>query len=568
MHAPARIHALPEQLANQIAAGEVVERPASVVKELLENAVDAGASRIELEVEEGGVRLIRISDDGHGICREDLSLALAPHATSKIGRSEDLAAILSLGFRGEALASIASVSRLRLSSRAADAEQGWAISLGAEAEPAAQPPGTRIEVRELFYNTPARRKFLRAERTEFAHIEEAVRRQALARFDIAFKLSHNGRSIFSLPAENSGERRVAALMGRPFLRDALSLDEQAAGMRLRGWFCPPDAARAQGDRQYFFLNGRPIRDRLIGHALRQAYGELLEAGRHAAYVLYLDLDPARVDVNVHPTKHEVRFRDSRMVHDFIHRALARELEREPQIELAVEAVTVEAEAGPATTTVTAPRPSQRVGTTLFPPRREQSPARIAEQLLGYEVLSRVPEAGELGEPVATLGRDYLLSRSGERWFICDRREGARRLALRQLERLQRQEGPRRRPLLLPQAMFLGETAAEVVAELADWALELEPLGDGQWVLRSIPALLEETAGAALAERLPAWLQAGAEVQALPALLAGCAEPPREASLKALAAELRELEALAGEEAPWRELDAATLASLMAMKADD
>ncbi len=541
MHAPARIHALPEQLANQIAAGEVVERPASVVKELLENAVDAGASRIELEVEEGGVRLIRISDDGHGIRREDLPLALAPHATSKIRRSEDLAAILSLGFRGEALASIASVSRLRLSSRAADAEQGWAISLGDEAEPSAQTQGTRIEVRELFHNTPARRKFLRAERTEFAHIEEAVRRQALARFDIAFKLSHNGRSIFNLKAEREGTRRIAALMGAPFLRDALQLDEQAAGMRLRGWFCPPEAARAQGDRQYFFLNGRPIRDRLIGHALRQAYGERLEAGRHAAYVLYLELDPARVDVNVHPTKHEVRFRDSRMVHDFIHRALARQLEGESTREPAMVVKTP------------APRPSVRVGGGgFFPPRRDHSPSRIAEQLLGYEVLSREHEV--LGEPVGLLHRDYLLSRSGDRWFVTDRREGARRLALRHFER----GGEiRRRPLLLPQSV----TLSGPVEGLDELGVELEPLGDSQWVLRAVPALLGESAGETLARQLPEWLASAGE---LPELLASCAEPPRDGSLKALAAELRELESLAGDHPPWRELDGAALATLMSV----
>ncbi len=541
MHAPARIHALPEQLANQIAAGEVVERPASVVKELLENAVDAGASRIELEVEEGGVRLICISDDGHGIRREDLPLALAPHATSKIRRSEDLAAILSLGFRGEALASIASVSRLRLSSRAADAEQGWAISLGDEAEPSAQTQGTRIEVRELFHNTPARRKFLRAERTEFAHIEEAVRRQALARFDIAFKLSHNGRSIFNLKAEREGTRRIAALMGAPFLRDALQLDEQAAGMRLRGWFCPPEAARAQGDRQYFFLNGRPIRDRLIGHALRQAYGERLEAGRHAAYVLYLELDPARVDVNVHPTKHEVRFRDSRMVHDFIHRALARQLEGESTREPAMVVKTP------------APRPSVRVGGGgFFPPRRDHSPSRIAEQLLGYEVLSREHEV--LGEPVGLLHRDYLLSRSGDRWFVTDRREGARRLALRHFER----GGEiRRRPLLLPQSV----TLSGPVEGLDELGVELEPLGDSQWVLRAVPALLGESAGETLARQLPEWLASAGE---LPELLASCAEPPRDGSLKALAAELRELESLAGDHPPWRELDGAALATLMSV----
>ncbi len=330
-------------------------------------------------------------------------------------------------------------------------------------------------------------------------------------------------------------------MGAPFLRDALQLDEQAAGMRLRGWFCPPEAARAQGDRQYFFLNGRPIRDRLIGHALRQAYGERLEAGRHAAYVLYLELDPARVDVNVHPTKHEVRFRDSRMVHDFIHRALARQLEGESAREPAMVVKTP------------APRPSVRVGGGgFFPPRRDHSPSRIAEQLLGYEVLSREHEV--LGEPVGLLHRDYLLSRSGDRWFVTDRREGARRLALRHFER----GGEiRRRPLLLPQSV----TLSGPVEGLDELGVELEPLGDGQWVLRAVPALLDESAGETLARQLPEWLASAGE---LPELLASCAEPPRDGSLKALAAELRELESLAGDHPPWRELDGAALATLMSV----
>ncbi|QTP59952.1 DNA mismatch repair endonuclease MutL [Billgrantia antri] len=330
-----RIRVLDPRLANQIAAGEVVERPASVVKELVENAIDAGSTRIEVELESGGVRLIRVRDDGSGIAEDDLPLALSRHATSKIASLEDLEGVASLGFRGEALASISSVSRLELVANVEDdPRSGWrVVAEGRQMEPrvtpAPHPRGTSVTVRDLFFNTPARRKFLRTEKTEYGHVEEAFRRLALSRYDIAWVLRHNQKTVHQLPPGDDAprrERRIAALLGKGFLDNALHLDLAAGGLRLWGWVGLPTHSRAQADQQYFFVNGRVVRDRLVAHAIRQAYRDVLFHGRHPVFVLYLEVDPTVVDVNVHPTKHEVRFRDGRLVHDFLfsslHRALA------------------------------------------------------------------------------------------------------------------------------------------------------------------------------------------------------------------------------------------------------
>jgi DNA mismatch repair protein MutL len=329
-----RIQVLDPRLANQIAAGEVVERPASVVKELVENAIDAGSQRIEVELESGGARLIRVRDDGSGIQEDDLPLALSRHATSKIASLEHLEEVLSLGFRGEALASISSVSRLELISNIdEDPRNGWRVvaegrEMAPRVSPAPHPRGTSVTVRDLFFNTPARRKFLRTEKTEFGHIEEAFRRQALSRFDIGWVLRHNQKTLHQLRPGNSlveRERRLQALLGKAFLDNALHLDLEVGGLRLWGWVGLPTHSRAQADHQYFFVNGRVVRDRLVAHAIRQAYRDVLFHGRHPVFVLYLEVDPTLVDVNVHPTKHEVRFRDGRMVHDFLFSSLHRAL---------------------------------------------------------------------------------------------------------------------------------------------------------------------------------------------------------------------------------------------------
>ncbi|MGO3343978.1 MAG: DNA mismatch repair endonuclease MutL [Marinomonas sp.] len=329
-----RINLLSPRLANQIAAGEVVERPASVVKELLENSLDAGATQLDIDVEQGGVRRIKIRDNGVGIVKDDLSLALSRHATSKIVTLDDLEAVRTLGFRGEALASISSVSRLHLTSQAKGDAEAWRVEtegkdMSTTMRPASHPDGTTIDVCDLFFNTPARRKFLRTEKTEFNHLEEVVKRLALSRYDTGFRLSHNGKQIYDLrPVTDQlhAEHRLASLLGKKFIENSLTIDVEAAGLRLWGWIGLPTFSRSQADLQYFFVNGRVVKDKLVVHAVRQAYRDVLYNGRHPTFVLYLELDPSTVDVNVHPTKHEVRFRDGRLVHDFlfsrIHKAIA------------------------------------------------------------------------------------------------------------------------------------------------------------------------------------------------------------------------------------------------------
>lgn len=318
-----RIQKLTPLLANQIAAGEVIDRPASVVKELVENSLDAGATQIDIDIEQGGSRLIRIRDNGSGIHQEDLPLALSRHATSKLSRSEDLAEIMTLGFRGEALASIASVSRLSLTSAIAK-HPGWQVTIqGADTPtitPAPHPQGTTIEVRDLFFNTPARRKFLRSEKTEFDHIDELVKRIALSSFAVGFTLKHNQKSVrHYFPAQQSVQatERLQALCGPQFVDSAVHIDAEGAGMRLTGWIALPHFSRSQNDLQYFYVNGRMVRDKLVIHALKQAYHDVLYRDRYPAYILFLQIAPTQVDVNVHPTKHEVRFRESNVVHVFI-----------------------------------------------------------------------------------------------------------------------------------------------------------------------------------------------------------------------------------------------------------
>lgn len=337
------IQILPPQLANQIAAGEVVERPASVVKELVENSLDAGANVIQIDIEKGGAQLIRIRDNGCGIAKQDLELALARHATSKIASLEDLEMILSLGFRGEALASISSVSRLTLTSRPEGQNEAWLAyaqgrEMAVEVRPASHPVGTTIEVANLFFNTPARRKFLRTDKTEFAHIDEVVRRIALAKPNISFTLTHNGKVVrqYRKVQDNSvaqQQRRVAAICGDAFIQQANYLDWQHGDLHLHGWIGAPSLARSQNELCYSYVNGRMMRDKTINHAIRQAYGEQIAQGEYPAFVLFLDIDPTQVDVNVHPAKHEVRFHQSRLVHDFILQGVQQALQSQPNLPL-------------------------------------------------------------------------------------------------------------------------------------------------------------------------------------------------------------------------------------------
>ncbi|PFG55089.1 DNA mismatch repair protein MutL [Vibrio sp. ES.051] len=334
------IKILPARLANQIAAGEVVERPASVIKELVENSLDSGATRIDIDIEKGGAKLIRVRDNGKGITKDELGLALSRHATSKIHTLDDLEAIMSLGFRGEALASISSVSRLTLTSRPATQEEAWSAysegrDMQVKLQPAAHPIGTTVEVLDLFFNTPARRKFLRTEKTEFAHIDELLKRIALSRFDATINVRHNGKIIRQYRAAKNQpqtEKRIAAVCGNAFVRHMLRVELEHQGLKLHGWITTPDGARQQSDLQYCYVNGRMMRDKLINHAIRQSYETSLKPDQFAAYVLFIELDPHQVDVNVHPAKHEVRFHQARLVHDFIYQALTDALAQSAVIE--------------------------------------------------------------------------------------------------------------------------------------------------------------------------------------------------------------------------------------------
>ncbi|OBT16392.1 DNA mismatch repair protein MutL [Vibrio sp. UCD-FRSSP16_10] len=333
------IKILPARLANQIAAGEVVERPASVVKELVENSIDAGATRIDIDIEKGGSKLIRIRDNGKGIIKDELQLALSRHATSKITTLDDLEAIMSLGFRGEALASISSVSRLTMTSRTATQEQAWSAysegrDMQVKLQPAAHPVGTSVEVLDLFFNTPARRKFLRTEKTEFTHIEELLKRIALSCFDVTLNLRHNGKLVKQYRAaktERQVEQRIQSVCGKNFAENMLKVELQHQDLKLYGWITTPDGARSQGDLQYCYVNGRMMRDKLINHAIRQSYELTLRSDQYAAYVLFIEIDAHQVDVNVHPAKHEVRFHQARLVHDFIYQALVDALGQSQQM---------------------------------------------------------------------------------------------------------------------------------------------------------------------------------------------------------------------------------------------
>lgn len=519
-----RIQLLSPRLANQIAAGEVVERPASVVKELLENALDAGAGRVEVDIEQGGAKLIRIRDDGGGIERDDLPLALSRHATSKIRDLEDLEAVASLGFRGEALASISSVSRLALTSRTAGTEEAWTVEvegrdMAAQISPSAHPVGTTVEVRDLFFNTPARRKFLRTEKTEFGHIEECLRRQALAAFDVGFTLRHNQRGIQSLrpaPGQVDRERRIAALCGKPFIENAVAIDVEASGLRLWGWVALPTFSRSQADLQYFFVNRRVIRDRLVAHAVRQAYRDVLYNNRHPAFVLYLELDPANVDVNVHPTKHEVRFRDGRLVHDFIFRSLHRvlaEVRPSDQMRGAVSQSLVREEAqGVHVPTAMAFRPQDT--SPAAPAVREQmafyqalhgnesrnEPAALqtSDSLADVAVQAPPPmPASEddrpLGYAIAQLHGIYVLAQSAQGLIVVDMHAAHERITYERMKRALAEQGLKSQPLLVPLTLAVSQREADLsethTGDLQTLGLQVERMGPETLVVRQIPALL-------------------------------------------------------------------------------
>ncbi|OOG39205.1 DNA mismatch repair endonuclease MutL [Rhodanobacter sp. C05] len=510
------IRVLPPELINQIAAGEVIERPSSVVKELVENSLDAGASRIEVDIEAGGARLIRVRDDGDGIHVDELPLAVASHATSKIGSFDDLEHVASMGFRGEALASVSSVSRFALTSRTRGQDAAFRIEVDSgklqAARPAQHPQGTSVEVRDLFYNVPARRKFMRAERTEFAHIDDLLNSLALARGAVEFRLSHNGKPVRVWKAardEQAELQRVAEVLGEEFPAQSLRIDHAMAGLHLSGWVGLPTASRAQADSQYFYVNGRLVRDRIVAHAVRQAYADVLFHGRHAAFVLYLELDPAGVDVNVHPAKHEVRFREQRLVHDFLFRTLHEAL-AQTRAGLNTLPTTEPAHGSHEPYVATAPAPSS---TPAWSGQFSQSRLSLGVRdapLAGYAALlgespgssvAHVPmpatEEGEtppLGFAIAQLKSIFVLAENAHGLVLVDMHAAHERITYEKLKSGRVGSNLRSQMLLVPMSVAVSAkeaAAAEEHAEaLAEWGLELSRSGPATIVVRRIPALLE------------------------------------------------------------------------------
>ena len=512
------IRQLPAQIINQIAAGELVERPASVAKELIENSLDAGANRIEIDAEQGGVKLLRVRDTGVGIAFEELALALSRHATSKIADLADLESVATLGFRGEALPSIASVSRLELSSRHRDAEQAWRIrSDGSDRigdpMPAAHPVGTTVEVRDLFFNTPARRKFLRSDKTELSHLEQLVRRIALARWDVRFRLTHNGRVIFDLLAATklgdrdgpATEQRLRDLVGPAFLEHALTLDQASVELHLHGWVASPGFSRSQGDLQFFYVNGRMVRDKLVTHAVRQAFRDVLHQGRYPAYLLYLELPPQLVDVNVHPAKQEVRFREGHRVHDFIFRSLHQRLAGG-----ALQGSGASDESPPMPVGVPGDEPAPWPGGSPEP-RQRPIPLRIGDRHGGYGFSFEAQRPGSpegqdreheqevdaetppLGYALGQLQGIYVLSQAADGLVIVDMHAAHERIGYERLKQSWEKGEVRRQPLLVPVIVQVTPREADLAEAnldtLRNLGVGVDRVGVGSLAVREIPAIL-------------------------------------------------------------------------------
>ena len=502
------IQQLPDHLINQIAAGEVVERPASVVKELLENSLDAGASEVQIDIVAGGQKLIRLRDNGAGIAKEELALALSRHATSKITSLEDLEAVASLGFRGEALPSIASVARMTLTSRTADQESAWQVEADngelSTPGPAAHPGGTSVEVHDLFYNTPARRKFLRTERTEFGHIEKWIRRLALSRPDVAITLTHNRRAVLILAAAETVETRqarIAKICGDAFAEHAVFVERETDGIALSGWIGLPTFNRSQPDMQYWFVNGRSISDRTLSHAAKHAYRDVLFHGRFPAYVLHLTLDPATVDANAHPAKHEVRFRDSRRIHGIVSQTL----------ELALRDTRP---GGHSITPLPAgPHPAFNQGSMRLQNPIQPGASAVRESLAAYDrfaggsaalatqVAEHEGEIPPLGFALAQLAGVYVLAQNGEGLIIVDMHAAHERIVYEKLKSGFDDQLIVRQPLLVPVAVSVSENEANTVESsqetLAAIGLVVDRTGATTLVVREMPSLLKDADAEAL-----------------------------------------------------------------------
>ena len=516
------IKILSPQLANQIAAGEVVERPASVLKELVENSLDAGATRIDIDVEQGGVKLIKIRDDGHGIPEHQLALALSRHATSKIDNLEDLEAVATLGFRGEALASIASVSRLTLTSNSGDSS-GWkAVSEGrdmaVELQPAAHPQGTSVEVRDLFFNTPARRKFLRTEATEYNRIDDSIKKLALSRMEVSFSLRHNQRAQLNLrPAISQAEqeKRVADICGPAFMKEALYVDNDRTGIRLWGWMGLPTFSRSQTDLQHFFVNGRAIRDKVVSHAVRQAYQDVLYHGRHPAFVLFLEIEPADVDVNVHPTKHEVRFRDSRSIHGFVYSTLNRALSQDrPQDHLQSAGAALQsnqdAEQLAAQSSIQFPSGqgpaeqhshSNKSAGDIFGAQPSYSgdrygvntPMAAYQGLYATQMPSEQGDIPPMGFAIAQLRGIYILAENAQGLIIVDMHAAHERIIYERMKTAFDDQGLVSQPLLVPESLAVSQREADMAEQsgevFAQLGFVVERAANESIIVRQIPAIL-------------------------------------------------------------------------------
>ena len=490
------IHQLSTQLANQIAAGEVVERPASVIKELLENSLDAGATQIDIDIQAGGTQLIRIRDNGYGIPQKELALALSPHATSKIRSLDDLIHVVSMGFRGEALASIASVSELILTSCPVSTKQedmAWSIKAKEgqfDLTPASHPIGTTVEVNNLFYNTPARRKFLKAERTEYKHVEDVVKRIALARFDVAFNFKHNQRQVFSLPVASSDEnklQRLTRLINKEFIQSAIELDFENAGLKLSGWIATGEYSRSQSDMQYFFVNGRMIRDKVITHAVRQAFQDTLYPGRFPVYVLQLEMDAEQVDVNVHPTKHEVRFRQGRLIHDFLFYSLREALSQGSVTQFTgdfknrSQGFNAQNYSGGFTSTNNVSESSSVYSSSY-------------QNLVGNDDINK-----PLGIAVAKLKNNYLLTQNQQGLLVVELTQAREILTQQQIKTsLAEQSKLISKPVLIPFNINLNNTILKLNAQswldknvnnLQQLGFEFAVLGENEIMVRQVPAML-------------------------------------------------------------------------------
>jgi len=503
-----KIQILPENLANQIAAGEVVERPASVVKELVENSLDASASEIFVDIEKGGKALVRVTDNGHGMKKDDAFLSLERHATSKVKCAEDLFALHTMGFRGEALPAIASVSRLRLTTRSVEDDAGWQIYAEAgtirQADAVGIAPGTVVEVRNLFFNTPGRRKFLRKEETEFGHIADVVSRLALSRPDVHFRLSHNGRNYLEAYRHNRLEERAASLLGRNVASSLLPVDSDSGnGEMLVGLLGSPGISRSNTSQVYTYVNGRYVRDRVIQHAILEAYRSLLEKRRYPIAVLFIDLPPEMVDVNVHPTKHEVRFRNQQQVHDFIVSALRERLQH-----VSSESATITGGFSPAEM-VTAPAPVQLVQSE-YRDRVQESLAAFNEKVAVVPVISAVStvkgemtgwSAGQDKESAMPEGwrligqylNSYLLCQVNDELVLIDQHAAHERIGFEHLRDQLASDGIESQSLLFPVVLELDHREAAVLTEHLDefprFGFEVEAFGGRSFTVKSVPALV-------------------------------------------------------------------------------